>query len=140
VQEFTGMEINRITGEIVDAAYRIHEEAGPGLLESVYERILMDILTSKGLSAQRQVPVPIQFGGKIYDDAFRADLIIENCVIIEIKSVDRLAPVHKKQVLTYLKLSGIKIGLLVNFGGEYLKGNIERLVMPGGPILPNPSL
>jgi len=100
------MEINQITGTIVDAAYRIHEDAGPGLLESVYERILMDILTSKGLSVQRQVSIPIQFGGKIYDDAFRADLIVENCVIIEIKSVDRLAPIHKKQVITYLKLSG----------------------------------
>jgi len=129
------MEINQITGAVVDAAYRIHEEAGPGLLESVYERILMDVLTSKGLLVERQVPIPIQFGGKIYDDAFRADLIVENCVIIEIKSVDRIAPVHKKQVLTYLKLSGIKVGLLINFGGEFLKGNIERLAMPGAPAL-----
>jgi iron complex transport system substrate-binding protein len=94
MRTFIGMEINRITGAIVDAAYRIHEEA------------------------------------------FRADLIIENCVIVEIKSVDRIAPVHKKQVLTYLKLSGVKVGLLINFGGEFLKGNIERLVMPGAPTLP----
>ncbi len=133
------MEINQITGAIVAAAYRIHEEAGPGLLESVYERILADILTSKGFAIQRQVVVPIHFAGTIYDEAFRADIIVENCVIIEIKSVDRLASVHKKQVLTYLKLSGIKVGLLVNFGGEYLKGNIERLSMPGAPPLPNSS-
>jgi GxxExxY protein len=133
------MEINRITGAIVDAAYRIHEEAGPGLLESVYERILMDILTSKGLAVQRQVTIPIQFGGNVYDEAFRADLIVENCVIIEIKSVDRLAPAHKKQVLTYLKLSGIKVALLINFGGEFLKGNIERLATPGAPTLPSSS-
>jgi iron complex transport system substrate-binding protein len=131
------MEINQITGTVVEAAYRIHEEAGPGLLESVYERILMDILTSKGLAVQRQVIIPIQFAGKVYDDAFRADLIVENCVIIEVKSVDRIASVHKKQVLTYLKLSGIKVALLINFGGEYLKGNIERLAMPGAPSLPN---
>jgi iron complex transport system substrate-binding protein len=131
------MEINRITGAIVDAAYHIHEEAGPGLLESVYERILMDILASKGFAVQRQVAIPIQFGGKIYDEAFRADLIVENCVIIELKSLDRLAPVHKKQVLTYLKLSGIKVALLINFGGEFLKGNIERLAMPGAPGLPS---
>ena len=72
---------------------------------------------------------------QVYDDAFRADLIVENCVIIEIKSVDRIAPVHKKQVLTYLNLSGIKVGLLINFGGEFLKGNIERLAMPGTPAL-----
>ncbi|HEX4140120.1 MAG TPA: GxxExxY protein [Candidatus Methylacidiphilales bacterium] len=133
------METNRITGIIVDAAYHIHEEAGPGLLESVYERILLDILTRKGLAVQRQVVIPVQFAGIVYDDAFRADLIVENCVIIEIKSVDRLAPVHKKQVLTYLKLSGIKVALLINFGGEYLKGNIERLSMPGAPPLPNSS-
>jgi GxxExxY protein len=130
------MELNRITGTIVDAAYRIHTEAGPGLLESVYERILMDLLTNEGLTVQRQTAIPIQFGGKIYDEAFRADLIVENHVIIEIKSLDRLAPVHKKQVLTYLKLSGIKVGLLINFGGEFLKGNIERLAMPGAPLLP----
>ena len=137
MQKFGGMEINRVTGTIVDAAYRIHEEAGPGLLESVYERILADVITSKGLSVQRQVSIPIQFGGKIYDDAFRADLIVENCVIIEIKSVDRNAPIHKKQVLTYLKLSGIKVGLLIYFGGEFLKGNIERLAMPEAPTLPD---
>jgi GxxExxY protein len=133
------MEINKITGAIVDAAYRIHEEAGPGLLESVYERILIDLLKSEGLSVERQVSIPIRFGGKIYNDAFRADLIVEGLVIVEIKSVDRLAPIHKKQVLTYLKLSGLKVGLLINFGGEYLKGNIERLAAPGAPNLPDPS-
>jgi iron complex transport system substrate-binding protein len=131
------MEINKITGTILDAAYRIHEEAGPGLLESVYERILIDLLTRKGLSVQRQVQVPIQFDGKTYDDAFRADLIIEKCVIVEIKSVDRLIPAHNKQLLTYLKLSGIKVGMLINFGGELLKGNIQRLAIPGAPELPD---
>jgi GxxExxY protein len=131
------MEINRITGAIVDAAYRLHEETGPGLLESVYERILADILTGEGFALQRQVAIPIHFAGTVYDEAFRADIVVENSVIIEIKSVDRLAPVHKKQVLTYLKLSGIKVGLLINFGGEYLKGNIERLAMPGAPYLPD---
>jgi GxxExxY protein len=131
------MELNRITGFIVDAAYRIHEEAGPGLLEHVYESILADILSGQGLLVERQIIIPIQFGGKIYEDAFRADLIVEKQVIIEIKSVDRLAPVHKKQVLTYLKLTGLKVGLLINFGGEYLKGNIERLVAPGAPPLPS---
>ena len=138
-QFFGGMEINRITGIVVDAAYHIHEEAGPGLLESVYERILADVLTSKGLTVQRQVVIPIQFAGKIYDDAFRADLIVENCVIVEVKSIDRLASIHKKQVLTYLKLSGIKVALLINFGGEYLKGNIERLALSGTPYLSDPD-
>jgi GxxExxY protein len=133
------METNRITGAIVDAAYRIHEEAGPGLLESVYERILADILTKAGFALQRQVAISIHFDGTTYEQAFRADIVVEKSVIVEIKSADRLALVHKKQVLTYLKLSGIKVGLLINFGGEYLKGNIERLSMPGAPPLPNQS-
>ena len=135
-----GVETNKITGAIVAAAYRIHEQAGPGLLESAYERIMMDVLVREGLCVQRQVAIPIQFEGMIYEEAFRADLIVENSVIIEIKSVDRLAPIHKKQVLTYLKLSGIKVGLLINFGGEFLKGNIERLAAPGAPPLPDPCL
>ena len=121
------METNQITGAIVDAAYHIHEELGPGLFESVYEIVLADILASKGFSVQRQVPIAIRFRGKIYDEGFRADLIVEDKVIVEIKSSDRLLPVHKKQVLTYLKLSGLKVGLLINFGGDLLKGNIERL-------------
>ena len=133
------METNKITGAIVDAAYRMHEELGPGLFESVYEAVLADILTARGLSVQRQVAVPIRFGGQVYDEGFRADMIVEGLVIVEIKSIDRLAPVHKKQVLTYLKLSGLSVGLLINFGGELLRGNIERLALPGAPILPELS-
>jgi GxxExxY protein len=130
------METNAITGLIVDAAYRMHEELGPGLFESVYEVVLADMLAAKGLAVQRQVPVPIRFAGKVYDEGFRADLIVAGRVIVEIKSIDRLAAVHKKQVLTYLKLSGLSVGLLINFGGELLKGNIERLALPGAPVLP----
>jgi GxxExxY protein len=133
------MEINKITGAIVDAAYRIHEEMGPGLFESIYELVLADTLTSKGFSVQRQVPVPIRFGGKVYDEGFRADLIAEGKVIVEIKSLEHLARVHKKQLLTYLKLSGLPVGLLNNFGGELLKGNIERLSIAGAPTLPDLS-
>jgi GxxExxY protein len=133
------METNKITGAVVDVAYRMHEELGPGLFESVYEAVLADMLIAKGLVVQRQVSVPIRFGGKTYNEGFRADLIVENLVIVEIKSVDRLAPVHKKQVLTYLKLSGLSVGLLINFGGELLKGNIERIALPGAPILPDQS-
>ena len=121
------MEANKITGAIMDAAYHIHEGLGPGLFESVYESVLADILASKGFSVQCQVPIAIRFEGKIYDEGFRADLIVENRVIVEIKSIDRLSPIHKKQMLTYLKLSGLTVGLLINFGGERLKGNIERL-------------
>ena len=132
------METNKITGMVVELAYRMHEELGPGLFESVYEAVLADMLVAKGLAVQRQVGVPIHFAGKTYNEGFRADIIVEGRVIIEIKSIDRLAPVHKKQVLTYLKLSGISVGLLINFGGELLKGNIERLALPDAPILPEP--
>ena len=130
------MEINKITGAIVDTAFRIHEDVGPGLFESVYELVLADMLMSKGFSVQRQVPVPIRIGGKVYDEGFRADLIVEAQVIVEIKSLEHLARVHKKQLLTYLKLSGLPVGLLINFGGELLKGNIERIANTGVPVLP----
>ena len=133
------MEINQITGAVVDAAYQIHEGMGPGLFESIYELVLADILTRKGFSVQRQVPVPIRFGGKVYDEGFRADLIVEGKVIGEIKSFEHVARVHKKQLLTYLKLSGLPVGLLINFGGELLKGNIERLSIAGAPPLPDLS-
>jgi iron complex transport system substrate-binding protein len=113
------MELNDITALIVDSAYQIHRDVGPGL------------------SVVRQVSVPIRIGEKIFDEGFRADLIINGCVIVEIKSVERLAPVHKKQVLTYLKLSGLQVGLLINFGGELLKGNIERLVVHAKDDLKN---
>jgi GxxExxY protein len=89
------MEINKITGAVVDTAYRIHEEVGPGLLESVYELVLADMLVSKGFGVQRQVPIPIRIGGKVYDEGFRADIIVEGAVIVEIKSIEELARVHK---------------------------------------------
>lgn len=129
------MELNDITAIIVDSAYQVHRDIGPGLFESVYELVLADALENKGLQVARQVPVPIRIGEKIYDEGFRADLIVNGRVIVEIKSIEKLAPVHKKQVLTYLKLSGLPVGLLINFGGELLKGNIERLVVHGADNL-----
>ena len=129
------MEINDVTAAIVDSAYRIHIEIGPGLFESVYEIVLADRLASRGLSVQRQIAIPIRIKDKVYDEGFRADLIVNHRVIVEIKSIEQLARVHKKQVLTYLKLSGLPVGLLINFGGDLLKGNIERLVIPGAQNL-----
>jgi GxxExxY protein len=129
------MEINDVTAAIVDSAYRIHADIGPGLFESVYEVVLADMLASRGLAVQRQVPIPIRIGDKVFDEGFRADLIVDHRVIVEIKSIEQLARVHKKQVLTYLKLSGLPVGILINFGGDLLKGNIERLVVPGAPDL-----
>ena len=122
------MNINDVSGLIVDAALRVHRGLGPGLLESVYEIVLADELSRKGLCVRRQVPIPISFEGREFDEGYRADLLVENQIIVELKSVEQLTRVHKKQLLTYLKLGHKQLGLLINFGGEFLKGNIERLV------------
>ncbi len=133
------METNQITEVVVDCAYRVHKELGPGLLESVYEVILADALTGRGLEVRRQEPVLIRLGNKVFEEGFRADLIVEQKVIVEIKSVEQLARVHQKQLLTYLKLTGLPVGLLINFGGDLLKGNIERIVAEKAPDLKNRS-
>ena len=122
------MEENRIAACVINSALEIHKEVGPGLLESVYEVLLADSLAQRGLTVERQKPIPIFFRGKRFDEGFRADLVVSGAVLVELKSVEALARVHKKQVLTYLKLSGLKLGLLINFGAELLKGNVERLV------------
>lgn len=122
------MKENEIAGIIVQAALDLHKDLGPGLLESVYELLLAGMSRDLGLEVDRQKPVAIHFRGKRFDEGFRADLVVENLVLVELKSVEALARVHRKQVLTYLRLSDIKLGLLVNFGAELLKGNIERIV------------
>lgn len=129
------METNEITRVIVDSAYRIHTEVGPGLFESVYEILLADALLTSGIRVVRQVSIPVRIGEKIFAEGFRADLVVEERVIVEIKSVEQLASIHKKQLLTHLRLSRISVGLLINFGGERLKGNIERLVAGDAPDL-----
>jgi GxxExxY protein len=122
------MRHDEIAQVIVECAFELHRELGPGLLESVYEVLLADALRAKGLSVERQKPIPICFRGKRFDEGFRADLLVEELVLVELKSAEALARVHRKQVLTYLRLTGLQLGLLINFGGELLKGNIERLV------------
>ena len=122
------MKDNEIAQVVVECAFALHKELGPGLLESVYEVLLADALREKGLSVERQKPIPICFRGKRFDEGFRADLLVEDLVLVEFKSVEALARVHRKQVLTYLRLTNLKLGLLINFGGELLKGNMERLV------------
>lgn len=119
---------NEIGTKIIDIAIDIHRKLGPGLLESVYEKILFHKLVKIGLIVDRQVVVPIAFDEIIFDEGFRADLIVENKVIIEIKSVERIANVHKKQLLTYLKLSNLKLGYLINFNDELLKNGITRII------------
>jgi iron complex transport system substrate-binding protein len=121
-------ELNDISGQIVDAAFHIHSKLGPGLLESVYEAILAKELERRGLRVERQRPVPIEFDGMRFDEGFRADLIVENAVIVELKSVEHLAPVHSKQVLTYLRLLDFRLGLLINFGAPVIKDGIKRIV------------
>ena len=122
------MKDNEVAQVVVECAFALHKELGPGLLESVYEVLLADGLRERGLSVERQKPIPICFRGKRFDEGFRADLIVEDLVLVELKSVEALARVHRKQVLTYLRLTNLKLGRLINFGGELLKGNMERLV------------
>jgi GxxExxY protein len=121
------MTENDIAREVVDAAYAIHTKLGPGLLESVYEVLLADELTHRELSVQQQVSIDIEHNGRSFPEAFRADLIINGKVIIELKSVEDLRPVHKKQLLTYLRLTDLKLGLLINFGENLIKDGISRI-------------
>jgi GxxExxY protein len=119
---------NDIAREIVHAAYQVHTKLGPGLLESVYETILYYEIEKRNLNAGRQVSIPIVYDGLKIEDAFRADIIVEKKVIIELKSVERVLPVHSKQLLTYLRLSDTKLGLLINFGAPVIKEGIKRIV------------
>jgi len=121
------MTENEIAKRVMDAAFIIHRALGPGLLETVYEVVLAKKLSDMGLHVERQVPVPIRFEGLAFDEGFRADLIIEHKLIIELKSVEHLAPVHAKQLLTYLRLSNCRLGLLINFGDVLLKDGIKRV-------------
>lgn len=122
------MTENAIAKEIVDAAFRIHTTLGPGLLESVYDAVLAFELDRRGLRTVRQRPIPVVYETVRIDTGFRADLIVEDKVIVEIKSVEVLAPVHKKQLLTYLRLADKRLGLLINFHVALIKDGITRIV------------
>ena len=122
------MKENDIATGVLDAAFRIHRSLGPGLLESVYEVLLAHELKKNGLAVERQKPISIRYDGLVFEEGFRADLIVESRVIVELKSLDALAAVHAKQVLTQLRLSGLKLGLLINFGEAQLKNGIKRLI------------
>jgi len=114
--------------EVVDAADKVHKALGPGLLESVYEAVLAKELEKRSLKILRQVPVPIDVFGLNFDEGFRADLIVEDLVLLELKSVETLQSVHAKQVLTYLKLKQLRLGFLLNFGSYLMKDGIKRIV------------
>ncbi len=122
------MTENEIAKIIVDAAYGVHKRLGPGLLESVHEIILAYELSERGLKVKRQVPVTIVYNDMKFDEGFRADIIVEDKVIVELKSVEKVVPVHKKQLLTYLRLADKRLGLLINFGSELIRDGISRVV------------
>ena len=122
------MDENEIAKIVIDTAMTVHRKLGPGLLESVYERALAHEIKKARLDVRTQVSVPIHYDDMVFDEAFRADLIVEEKVIVELKSVERVKPVHKKQLLTYLRLADKRLGLLLNFGTALLKEGITRVV------------
>jgi GxxExxY protein len=122
------MTENEIAKLAVDAAFQVHTKLGPGIFEIVYEVTLAHELKKRGLQVARQVPVPIEYDDITFDEGFRADIIVEDKLIIELKSIERVAPVHKKQLLTYLRLTDKRLGLLINFGEELIKNGITRVV------------
>ena len=121
-------EIDALATIAVDCGFKLHMAFGPGLLESVYEAILADGLTKRGLRVERQKPVDIHYEGTILREGFRIDLLVEDQLIIELKSTERIAPVHKKQLLTYLRLTNRPLGLLMNFGMETFKEGMSRVI------------
>ncbi len=122
------MTENEISAEIVDAAYKVHTRLGPGLLESVYEAVFAYELEKRELGVGRQVPIPVTYEGTRFDIGFKADLLVDQRVIVELKSVERTLPVHRKQVLTYIRLANLRLGLLINFGAHLIKDGITRVV------------
>jgi GxxExxY protein len=122
------MHENDIGSVIVDCAVELHRDLGPGLLESVYAVTLARKLERRGLEVHREVVIPIAYEGDQFDEGFRADMIVGAKVILELKSVDRVHPAHKKQLLTYLRLTGLRLGYLLNFGDELMKHGITRIV------------
>ena len=113
---------------MVDCAVRIHRDLGPGLLETVYEVVLVSVLEQRGLRVERQVPVPIEYEGRKFVEGFRADLIVDGKVLVELKSAEHVSAAHKKQLLTYLRLTGLKLGYLLNFGEALMRDGITRII------------
>ena len=122
------MDENELGATIVDSALKVHSAIGPGLLESVYETCLAHELSCRGVSAQRQHPLSIRYSDLKIDNAYRMDLLVNDCVVVEIKSVDAIVPVHRSQLLSYLKLGGYKLGFLLNFNVAHMRQGIARLV------------
>jgi GxxExxY protein len=122
-------ELERIATLVVHAAYLVHKRLGPGLLESIYEVCLVHELQKCGLRVERQVPLPVVYDGIRFQEALRLDILVEGCFVVEVKAVEQLLPVHRAQVLTYLRLLGQRLGLLINFDVELIKDGIHRVVL-----------
>jgi GxxExxY protein len=122
-------ELDQVATQVVDAAFQVHSTLGPGLLESVYEVCLEHELTKRGLSVEKQVPLPVLYDNLYIEAGFKVDLLVDRCLIVELKAVETLLPVHTAQLLTYLKLSKCRLGLLINFNVPLIKDGIKRLVL-----------
>jgi GxxExxY protein len=118
-----------VASEIVDAAFKIHSKLGPGLLESAYEALMVYELTKRGLRVRKEVDVPVVYEEVRLDVGYRLDLVVDDCVIVELKAVEKLLPIHDAQLLTYLKLTGIRLGILINFNTKLIKDGIKRVVL-----------
>ena len=123
------MDINALSKEIIGAAMQVHRALGPGLLEGAYEACLAHEIAARELTFDRQRPIPLTYGAEVIEVGFRADLVVENAILLELKSVERLQPIHTAQVLTYLKLTGLQLGLLINFNVRILQHGIRRVVL-----------
>jgi GxxExxY protein len=121
-------ELERVATQIVDAAFRVHSQLGPGLLESIYEKCLFKELTKRGLRVRRQVAVPIVYDGEVLEEPLRLDLLVEESVIIDVKSVERMHPVFRAQMITYLKLTDRRLGFIINFNVPVIKQGIKRVI------------
>ena len=120
-------DLERLASVVVDCGYRLHRDLGPGLFESAYEQVMFGLLKADGLEVSRQVPVPLRYGGVVVDNAFRIDLLVGKRLIVELKSTEKHESVHAKQVITYLRLTGLPLGLLINFGMPTFKSGISRI-------------
>jgi len=123
------VEVETVTKRIVDSAFRVHTQLGPGLLESIYEVCLTHELKKIQMKVDRQLAVPVAYDGIRFETGLRLDLLVEDCVLVELKAVEKILPVHRAQVLTYLKLSGLRLGLLINFNVPLIKEGINRIVL-----------
>lgn len=126
--KYSENEFNQLTHDIIESCIEVHKELGPGLMESIYEECLESVLTENGLNVKRQIDIPLFFKGQKLSKNFRLDMLINDAVLLELKSVESILPIHEAQLVSYLKLSNIKLGLLINFNSKYLKDGIRRKI------------